>query len=104
MTMIDEKRCKQLGGKWTGNGCVPKGWIHLGDVGTSTYWETKKRSKIYKGQPTLTLSLGRHPIDKNFWSFGTGQAAINMPKFKTREQAEENALSYMQQHSKGLVK
>ena len=72
-------------------------WTKTGTLenGDYVFWETKKRSKVYKGQPDKRMILQKHPLNKNMWTIQQGQAVINMPKFKTRTQAFRFAQDYM---------
>lgn len=75
-----------------------KCWINIGKLGERTFFETKKRSKIYKGQPSKEISVRIHPLDKKKWTAEFGQAAISMPKFKTEREAMVEAMDYMKRN------
>ena len=78
-----------------------KGWKKIGESGDNIYWETKKKSKTYKGQPYCILGVGKHVIYKDSWTFGTGEAPISMPRYKTKEQAIKHAINWMKTHPNG---
>jgi len=83
-----------------------KDWKKTGvlDKGEWIMWETKKKSKTYKGQPRDILILQKHPMNKKMWTVQYGQALINMPMFKTKEEALKYAKDYMKNESKNLKK
>ena len=68
------------------------------DNGNWINWETKKRSKVYRGQAKFDLVLEKHPMNRNLWTVQYGQAPINMPKFKYKSQALKFAKAYMRSH------
>jgi len=78
-----------------------KGWKKVGEDTYGIIWETKKRSKVYKGQPKLILSVIRHPIYSKYWTIDTGQAPISMPKIRTKKQAINYAKIYMKKYPRG---
>ena len=77
-----------------------KDWKKAGtlDNGNWIRWETKKRSKVYRGQADRDLILQKHPMDESLWTVQHGQAPISMPKFKKKSQAMKFAKAYMKKH------
>ncbi len=73
----------------------PEGWKYLGNEGELVFWETKRRSKIYKGQSDKDVYVSRHPLNKNMWTVNYGQAPISMPKYMYKRDAIEGAMDYM---------
>jgi len=80
---------------------VPKGWVYKGKSidsfsnGDYYFFETKKRSNVYKGQPQHEVSVQRHPLNKNYWTVNHGQAPISMPEFDSIASASNEAKRFM---------
>jgi len=75
-----------------------KGWKKVHEEPEYIAWETKRRNKVYKGQPDKEVVVQRHPRDKKSWTVNYGQAPISMPKYMTRAAAVERAVAYMKMY------
>jgi len=77
------------------------GWKKGVSVNGWVYFETKRRSKVYKGQPYKEMVIQPHPMDKEMWTINHGQAPISMPKIKSKAQALKYVKDYMKEHPRG---
>lgn len=58
-------------------------------------FESKRRSRVYKGQPDARVIVKNHPLKSGKWTYDFGQAAISMKAFDTKEDALEEAREMM---------
>ena len=75
---------------------IPKGWKKVGELDGKIFFETKRKSRVYKGLADNSIIVARHPLDKTKWTGDYGQAVISMPKFKTKAEALKYAKHYME--------
>jgi hypothetical protein len=79
---------------------APKGWkTNPQSYHDYFYFETKEKSKIYKGQPKHEIFVRKHPLHDG-WTAEYGQAPISMPTFLTQNEALVEAKRLMKLFSR----
>jgi hypothetical protein len=62
-------------------------------------FQSKKKSKTYKGQPDKEITVRKHSQEKDKWTAEFGQASSSQPLFDTKEEAIKEAQRYMRSYS-----
>ena len=74
---------------------LPTGWKFIGEYEGSLFWETIKKSKIWKGQPEHMVSVKPYTFDKSNWTASHGQAPMSEKEFVKKEDAINEAIQLM---------